>query len=184
MGQLGGTRSIEVDAPIAACWAVAVDVASAPQWQSGMRSLTVLDRDADGRPSLCETKADAKVKEITTKLRFSYDEPRRVSWSQEKGDLKKLEGAWILEALGPERTKVTYTLEGDPGRALGMLIRGPVEGKIRETLVDPRPAGGSGTAGRRAPGRAARGCASGPPRSASPSGARRGPCRRRRSARA
>lgn len=140
MGHMGGTKSIEVDASIAACWGLAVDVASAPEWQAGMKTMKVLERDGEGRPLVCETKADAKVKEITTRVRFAYDEPRRVSWTQEKGDMKRLDGAWELEDLGGDRTKVTYTLDADPGRVLGMLIRGPVEGKIRELLVDGRPA--------------------------------------------
>ena len=140
MSHLGGTKSIEVDAPIEACWALAADVASAPEWQAGMKSMTVLDRDAEGRPSLCETTADAKVKDITTKVRFSYQEPTRVAWTQEEGELKRLDGAWELEDLGGGRTKVTYTLDGDPGRLLGMLIRGPVEGKITDLLVNGRPA--------------------------------------------
>ena len=140
MAQLGGTKSIEVDAPIEACWALAVDVESAPQWQAGMKTMKVLDRDADGRPSLCETTADAKVRDVTTQVRFAYPEPTRVSWSQVKGDLKRLDGAWVLEDLGGGRTKVTYTLDGDPGRVLGMLIRGPVEGKITDMMVNGRPA--------------------------------------------
>ena len=140
MGHLGGTKSIEVDAPIAACWTLAADVASAPEWQAGMKTMKVLDRDADGRPSLCETTADAKVKDVTTQVRFAYEEPTRVSWTQEKGDMKRLDGAWELEDLGGDRTKVTYVLDGDPGRVLGMLIRGPVEGKIRDLLVNGRPA--------------------------------------------
>ena len=140
MSHLGGTKSIEVDAPIEACWTLAADVASAPEWQAGMKSMTVLDRDAEGRPSLCETTADAKVKDKTTKVRFSYQEPTRVAWTQEEGELKRLDGAWDLEDLGGGRTKVTYTLDGDPGRLLGMLIRGPVEGKITDLLVNGRPA--------------------------------------------
>ena len=140
MGQLGGTKSIEVDAPIAACWGLAADVATAPEWQAGMKTMKVLDRDAQGRPSLCETTADAKVKDVTTKVRFAYEEPTRVSWTQEKGDLKRLDGAWELEDLGGDRTRVTYVLDGDPGRVLGMLIRGPVEGKITDLLVNGRPA--------------------------------------------
>ncbi len=140
MANLGGTKSIEVDAPIAACWAVAVDVASAPEWQDGMKTMKVLDTDAEGRPKRCETTADAKVKEVTTQVEFSYTEPTRVAWKQVKGDLKSLDGRWDLEDLGGDRTKVTYTLDGDPGRMLGMLIRGPVEGKIRDVLVNGRPA--------------------------------------------
>jgi hypothetical protein len=72
-------------------------------------------------------------------VRFSYDGPERLSWSQEKGDLKSVEGAWILEDLGDGRTKVTYTLDSDPGRMIGMLIRGPVESAIRSMLVNARP---------------------------------------------
>ena len=58
---------------------------------------------------------------------------------QEKGDLKSVEGAWILEDLGDGRTRATYQLDADPGRVLGMLIRGPVEGKLRDILVNARP---------------------------------------------
>ncbi len=140
MGHIGGTKSIEVEAPIAACWAVAADTASAAEWQSGLEAMEVLDRDAEGRPSLVETTSDIKVRKVTAKIRFSYQEPTRVSWSQEKGDLKSVDGAWVLEDLGGDRTRVTYELDGDPGRVLGMLIRGPVEGKIREVMVDGRPA--------------------------------------------
>ena len=35
--------------------------------------------------------------------------------------------------------RATCTLDGDPGRMLGMLIRGPVESAIRGMLVDGRP---------------------------------------------
>ena len=139
MGHIGGTKSIEVDAPLAACWALAADVASAPEWQEGMEELTVLEHDAAGRPMRCETVSDAKVRHVKTTVRFSYAEPTRVSWTQEKGDLKRLDGAWELEDLGGDRTRVTYILDGDPGRVLGMLIRGPVEDRIREILVDGRP---------------------------------------------
>ncbi len=139
MGQLGGTKSIEVEAPIEACWALAVDVASAPEWQSGLEGMKVLDTDAQGRATKCETSSDIKVKVVKTIVRFSYQEPNRVAWSQEKGDLKSLDGAWELEDLGGGRTKVTYTLEGDPGRMLGMLLRGPVEDKVRDVMVNARP---------------------------------------------
>ncbi len=140
MANLGGEASVEVDAPIADVWALVEDVAIAPEWQDGLESMTALERDDQGRPTLVETESDAKVRMIKTKVRFNYDEaPTKLKWSQEKGDLKSLDGAWILEELGPERTKVTYSLDGDPGRMLGMLIRGPVEGKIRDILVNGRP---------------------------------------------
>ena len=139
MGHLGGTKSIEVEAPIEACWALAADVASAPQWQSGMQGMKVLDTDDQGRATKCETSSDIKVRVVKTIVRFTYQEPNRVSWTQEKGDLKSLDGAWDLEDLGDGRTKVTYSLDGDPGRVLGMLLKGPVEGKVRDVMVNARP---------------------------------------------
>ena len=139
VGQLGGKTSTEVDAPIDACWALAEDVATAPQWQDGLEEMNVKERDAEGRVLLAESVSDAKVKTVKSIVRFAYHEPTRVSWRQEKGDLKTLEGAWELEDLGGDRTRVTYWLEGDPGRVLGMLIRGPVEDRLRDILVGGRP---------------------------------------------
>ena len=54
---------------------------------------------------------------------------------QEKGDTKSLTGSWTFEDLGGGRTRATYALEADPGRMLGMLLRGPVEGKVRDMLL-------------------------------------------------
>ncbi len=140
MGTLGGRASIEVPTPIHAVYALLEDVAIAPQWQSGLHEMKVLDRDAEGRPLHCETATDAKVRVIRTKVRFRYEPHVLVQWEQVKGDLKSLVGAWELKDLGGEATHVTYRLDGDPGRVLGMLVRGPVEGRIRELMVDARPA--------------------------------------------
>ncbi len=139
MGNIGGTASEEIDAPLEEVWAVVEDVATSPSWQDGLNSMHVLDTDDEGRPTLVETESDAKVKTVKAKIRFSYGGPTQLSWSQEKGDLKSLDGSWVLEDLGDGRTRATYAIDGDPGRTLGMLIRGPVEGKIREILVDGRP---------------------------------------------
>ena len=139
MGKLGGEASTELDASIEEVWNVIVDIESAPDWQDGFEDVEVLERDDEGRVLIAETESDAKVKTVRNRLRFSYEEPNLVEWRQEKGDLKSLVGAWELEDLGDGRTKATYRLEGDPGRMLGMLIRGPVEGQIRKILVEGRP---------------------------------------------
>jgi carbon monoxide dehydrogenase subunit G len=139
MGKLGGQASVEIDAPIAEIYALLEDVETAPQWQKGLEELNALSRDSEGRAEQCETVSDAKVKTIRTRVRFTYEPPTAVRWVQEKGDLSSLVGSWELEDLGGDRTKVTYELEGDPGRILGMLIRGPVETAIREILVNGRP---------------------------------------------
>ena len=139
MGKLGGTASAEIHAALDVVWALIADVARAPQWQGHLDALTPLEHDDDGRPVLVETETDAKVRLIKSKVRFEYFAPARLRWSQVQGDLKSLVGSWDLEALDGNRTRATYQLEGDPGRMLGMLIRGPVEGRLREVLVAARP---------------------------------------------
>ena len=139
MGTLGGEASAEIDAPIDVVWPVVEDVASAPHWQDGLDAIEPIEHDEHGRVVLAHSTTDAKVRKVTTRVRFVYDEVSlHVRWHQEKGDLKSLVGAWELEDLG-ERTRATYRLEGDPGRMLGMLIRGPVEDRLREILVGARP---------------------------------------------
>jgi ribosome-associated toxin RatA of RatAB toxin-antitoxin module len=139
MGKLGGVASADIDHAIHVVYALLEDVAIAPQWQSGLEEMKVLERDPEGRPALCETASDAKVRMIRTQVRFSYEPLQAVRWEQVKGDIKSLTGAWELEQLTEERTRVTYRLHGDPGRALGLLIRGPVEERIRERMVLVRP---------------------------------------------
>jgi uncharacterized protein YndB with AHSA1/START domain len=139
MAHMGGSASAEIDAPVDEVWAVVEDVLTAPDWQGGLVTMSALERDADGRATLVETENDIKVRHVKTQVRFRYEPPTRLSWTQEKGDLKSVEGSWTLEDLGESRTRATYTLDSDPGRVLGMLIRGPIEAAIRAMLVNARP---------------------------------------------
>ena len=139
MAHMGGTASAEIEAPIDAVWAVVEDVLTAPEWQGGLVEISMLERDGERRPTLVESVSDIKIRHIKTQVRFAYEPPTRLSWKQEKGDLKSVEGSWELEDLGDGRTRATYTLDGDPGRVLGMLIRGPVEAAARAMLVNARP---------------------------------------------
>jgi ribosome-associated toxin RatA of RatAB toxin-antitoxin module len=136
MGSLDGTHSVDIDAPLERVFAIVADIEKAPAWQVALKEAHVLERDAEGRPLLVDTVADAQVKELSLQLRFSYlGAPHRIAFEKVNGDLKKLVGTWELEELGPARTRVSYTLHGDPGRMLGMLIRGPVEDRIHEALI-------------------------------------------------
>jgi uncharacterized membrane protein len=135
MGVIKGDRSVEIEAPIERCYEIAADVENAIEWQGSLKDVEVLERDGERRPLLVETESDAKVKRVRAVLRFSYDPPTSIRWVQEKGDSKSLTGSWTLEDLGGGRTRATYALEADPGRVLGMLLRGPAEGRVRDFLV-------------------------------------------------
>jgi uncharacterized membrane protein len=135
MAVLKGDRSVEIDAPIERCFEIAANVEAAPEWQGSLEDVDVLERDAEKRAALVETKSDAKVKSVRAVLRFSYDEPTRIEWVQEKGDTKALRGRWEFEDLGGGRTRATYALESDPGRVLGMLLRGPMQGVVMDFML-------------------------------------------------
>ena len=139
MANLGGSASVEIDAPIEAVWAVVEDVLTAPEWQGGLDAMSALERDESGRATLVETENDIKVRRVKARVRFGYEGPTRLRWTQEKGDLKSVEGSWELEDLGGARTRATYRLDADPGRVLGLVIRGPVEAATRALFVNGRP---------------------------------------------
>lgn len=139
MAHLGGSASSEIDAPLEDVWAIVEDVLTAPEWQGGLDAMSALEHDGEGRPTLVETENDIKVRRIKARVRFTYEGPTRLSWTQEQGDMKSVEGAWELEDLGEGRTRATFRLDADPGRMLGMLIRGPVEAATRAIFVSGRP---------------------------------------------
>ncbi|MEA2410821.1 MAG: hypothetical protein QOC77_1382 [Thermoleophilaceae bacterium] len=135
VGNVTGEKTVEIDAPIERVFEIAADIQNAPEWQGSLKDVEVLEKDADKRASVVETESDAKVKTVKARLRFSYDEPTGITWVQEKGDTKSLRGWWTFEDLGDGRTRASYGLDVDPGRMLGMLLRGPVEGQVRNFLL-------------------------------------------------
>jgi ribosome-associated toxin RatA of RatAB toxin-antitoxin module len=138
VGTITGSSTAEIDAPIDRVWALVEDVEKASEWQGGLKALRALERDDQGRATLCESESDAKVRTVKSTVRFDYDGPTVLTWRQEKGDLKSVDGSWRLEDLGNGRTRATYDLELDPGRMLGMVIRGPLVDLLRGRLVNAR----------------------------------------------
>lgn len=135
MGLLEASRSIEIEAPLQRCYELIADLDNTPEWQESMIAIEVLERDGEGRATLCEIVSDAKVRHVTSEVRFAHHPPDGLTWEQEKGDMKSLTGAWKLTGLEERLTRAEYSLVGDPGRMLGLLLRGPIEGKVKEFLT-------------------------------------------------
>jgi uncharacterized membrane protein len=135
MASIKGERSVEINAPIERCYEIAADVENAVEWQGSLKDVEVLERDGERRALLVETESDAKVKTVKATLRFSYEPPTGIRWVQEKGETKALTGSWSFDDLGSGRTRATYALDADPGRMLGLLLRGPMEGVVRDFLL-------------------------------------------------
>jgi len=130
-----GEQSTEIDAPPEAVFAVASDLERYPEWQDFLQRVSVRERDPDGRATLVEAEADAKVTKLKLVLRATRDEPRRVAWRAEGGDVKGLSGAFDLAEAAPGRTRATFGLEVDPGFKLGLLLKGPVADRLRDRVL-------------------------------------------------
>ncbi len=139
MGTVNGSAEIEIEAPIEKVYAAAADVEASPRWQPEIKVAECVERDAEGNQALVHMETDAKVRRLGSEIRFSYEAPSRISWVQEEGDLKSIEGSWDLEDLGDGRTRATYQVEVDLGRVLGMVIRGPLIGVLSSQLIDAMP---------------------------------------------
>lgn len=130
-----GERTIEVAAPRDEVLAALLDVEAYPDWQADVKEAEVLERDAEGRPLESEVVQDAQVKKIRVRVRYEHQGADGLSWTMVKGDVKDLSGAYELADAG-SGTSVTYRLEVDPGRTLGMLLRGPVVDRVRDHIMD------------------------------------------------
>ena len=132
-----GERSIDLAAPADVVYEILADAAGFPAWQTTVRTVEIRETGPDGRPLATRQRIDAKVKTVTVLLRYRYDAPRSLSWVAEKGsDVKALDGTFTVEPTGDASCRVRYELGVDPGRALGLLARGPVIDQVRNRVLD------------------------------------------------
>jgi ribosome-associated toxin RatA of RatAB toxin-antitoxin module len=132
---ISGEQSTEIAAEPEVVFAILSDLERYPEWQEFLQRVTVRERDADGRPTLVDAEADAKVKALHLTLRCTHEPTHRVAWRSEGGDVKELTGAFEIAEAGPGRTRVGFRLEVDPGRRLGLLLRGAVGDRLRDRVL-------------------------------------------------
>jgi uncharacterized membrane protein len=110
------------------CFDALVDYESFPDWQRAVKSVEVVTRDKAGRGEEVEFEIDAKVRTINYRLRYSYEPPHRITWDYVEGDVKDVDGEFVLEDQGDGTTLATYSLALDPG----VWLPGP----MRKVLTD------------------------------------------------
>lgn len=123
MPTYGACRSALVAAPPQAVFDALTAFEDLPRWQSAVRSVAVLDRDAQGRGRTVEYVVDAKVRTVRYRIEHVYDEPSRIDARYVEGDFAAMEGAWRLDPRGGGGTCATFDLAIDPGRAVPRAIR-------------------------------------------------------------
>jgi len=135
VGELSASHTVEIEAPIERVFEVAADIAACDEWTPSVETVEVLEKHPDGRAKLVEMENDAVIKKTHTTISYEYAGPGQITWQQEDGEAKWMKGSWELTETGAGRTRAVYSLQIDPGRMLGMLLRGPVEGKVKEFLT-------------------------------------------------
>lgn len=128
-------QSIEIDAPAMACFEVAADIESYPEWAAGVKSVEILERDAEGRAQRAAFVLEGFVKEVSYELVYDYDPPDRMSWRADPSpDIEMLEGSYAFtESDGV--TEVVYALSVLPTFTLPGFIRRQAEKQIVTTAL-------------------------------------------------
>lgn len=129
------TQTIEVAAALDDVLATIRDVGSQPEWIPEILEAEVLDSSRDGLPVTARFKAAATVGTDRYTLRYQHADDG-MSWTMVEGRLQTgQEGRYTLEALGKQRTRVTYALTIHHNLPLPGFIRGRViRGLVTSTL--------------------------------------------------
>jgi ribosome-associated toxin RatA of RatAB toxin-antitoxin module len=131
----GTFSTLEIDASAEELYDVAADVATYPEWASGVKEVEVLESDADGRVERARFVLDVGVKEIRYVLRYTHDRPRILSWVAEvSDDLKALEGSYQFEPANGA-TEVIYSLTVEPNFTFPGFLRRQAEKQIVTTAL-------------------------------------------------
>ena len=138
MPAYGDCQTAEIDAPPQACFDALTDFERLPEWQSAVRDVEVLERDAAGRGTIVEYVVDARLKTVRYRLRQVYDEPHRLASEYLGGDFRDFCGEWRFESLdGGARTRAELDLRIDPGRFVPGIVRKAIsDAVIRRALGD------------------------------------------------
>jgi uncharacterized membrane protein len=120
-----------VEATPQECFEALLDYESFPDWQRAVKSVEVAKRDRAGRGEEVAFEIDAKVRTISYRLRYSYEPPHRIAWEYLDGDVKDVDGEFVLEDRGDGTTLATYSLALDPG----VWLPGPLQKVLRDQVM-------------------------------------------------
>jgi len=131
----GTFSTLEIDAPAERLYDVAADVATYPEWASGVKEVEVLESDESGYVQRARFVLDVGVKEIRYVLRYTHDRPNILSWvAEESDDLKALEGSYQF-ATTNGATEVVYSLTVEPNFSFPGFLRRQAEKQIVTTAL-------------------------------------------------
>ncbi|MCZ6456975.1 MAG: SRPBCC family protein [Actinobacteria bacterium] len=131
----GTFSTLEIDAAPEALYDVAADVASYPEWATGVKEVEVLEIEESGRVNRARFVLEGFVREIEYVLEYAHDRPNVLSWVAEASDdLKMLEGSYQFTSLD-DATEVVYSLTVEPNFTVPGFLRRQAERQIVTTAL-------------------------------------------------
>ena len=131
MGAKRAEHSLVIEAEPGRCFDAITEYESFPEWQAAVKDVEVLSRDDDGRGRDVRFEIDAKVREVSYTLRYSYEEPHLITWDFVEGDVKSVDGEFVFEDQRDGTTLATYSLAIDPG----VWLPGPVKKVLTDQVM-------------------------------------------------
>ena len=136
MGLNRGEHTTEIAASPETCFEAIVDYETFPDWQAAVKGIEVLERYPDGLGKLVEVRVDAKFRQVTYRLHYHYDRPRRVWWDFIEGDgVEDVVGEFVFEPAG-DGTRATYRLGIDAGIPIPGLIARRLNREVLKRSVE------------------------------------------------
>lgn len=131
----GTFSTLEIDASPDVLYDAAADVASYPEWASGVKEVEVLETDSEGRVDRARFVLEGFIKEIEYVLKYTHDRPNILSWTaEESDDLKMLEGSYQFTSTDGA-TEVVYSLTVEPKFTIPGFIKRQAEKQIVTTAL-------------------------------------------------
>ncbi len=132
----GTFQTLEIDAPAEALYDVAADIASYPEWATGVKEVEILGRTSEGLVERARFVVAGMVKEIEYVLRYTHDRPNVLSWVAEEDskDVRMLEGSYTFTSVDGA-TEVVYALTVEPNFKMPGFLRRQAENQIVTTAL-------------------------------------------------
>ena len=136
MGAKRAERQIVVQGTPQQCFDALLDFETYPEWQDAVRHCEVQSRDGKGRGQRVWFEIDAKVKRLSYTLDYSYEEPHMLTWEFVEGDVRDIDGEFVLEDQGDGTTLATYGLRIDAGMWMPGKIASILNDQVMQRSVE------------------------------------------------
>lgn len=108
--------AIIIAAPVERVWQTMLDCEGAPKFVPGLRECEVLEHQQDADIIKHRVKFSWFIPEVQYVFRARYKKPQRIDFEKISGDLREMEGSWLLISRdGGAGTLVVYSVFLDPG---------------------------------------------------------------------